>query len=275
MRDVGGADERGDDDGERGGRVAGVFFPALLLRDGSVADEEAGGAGDERDNVKAAEGVDLPETPRKDDGERDLIELNAGPVGRAVDPEVLREAAVWVLRAGQVDERAESRFRAAAGEQSGRGLDHVARPDEMIAAEVVVGLGGAPGDGCGGDEGAGVDLVFMREDDVVRDAHKAAAVGRGGGEALGRGGAVPLLDEALAVNLVGRGEALHHGGERGVVAVAERDGDRELASAGDVDLAHDGDVAVERLAEVPGHALVVAEVLIAVTGADIAATGCG
>ena len=49
---------------------------------------------------------------------------------------------------------------------------------------------------------------------------------------------------------------LHHGGERGVMVVAERDGDGELARAGDVDFAHDGDVAVERLAEVPGHAVV-------------------
>ncbi len=39
----------------------------------------------------------------------------------------------------------------------------------------------------------------------------------------------------------------------GVVAVAECNGDGELAVEGDVDLAHDGDVAVERLTELPGH----------------------
>jgi hypothetical protein len=85
----------------------------------------------------------------------------------------------------------------------------------------------------------------------VRDAHEASAVGGRDGEAFGRVGALPLLDEALAVQLIGRGEGLHHAGQGGVVAVAEGDGDGELAVNGDVDLAHDGDVAVERLAEVP------------------------
>src|SRR5580658_2556097 len=271
--DVGGADERGDDDGECGGRVAGVLLPAFLLCHRSVADEEAGGACDEGNDVEAAEGVELPETPGEDDGERDLVKLNAGPVGRAVDPEVLREAAVRVLRAGEVDESAESCLGAAAGEQSGRGLDHVARPDEMIAAEIVVGLGGSPGDGGGGDEGAGVGLVLVGEDDVVRDAHKTAAVSRCRDETLGRGGAMPLLDEALAMDLIRRGEALHHARNGRVMAVTERDSNGELAVAGDAYLAHDGDVAVERLAEVPGHSLMLAEVLITVTCTDEAAAG--
>jgi hypothetical protein len=45
--DLRGADEAADDGGEGGGRVAGVFFPALLVGDGGVADQEAGGALDE------------------------------------------------------------------------------------------------------------------------------------------------------------------------------------------------------------------------------------
>ena len=113
----------------------------------------------------------------------------------------------------------------------------------------------------------------MREDGVVADAHEAAVVGGDGGEALGRGGAVPLLDVAFAVDLVGRGERLHHAGEGGVMAVAERDGDGEFAGFSDIDLAHDGEVAVERLTEVPGHFAVGDDVLIAVAGADVAAAG--
>src|SRR5581483_7669952 len=270
--DVRGAEQRGDDGRERRGAVAGVLLPALLLCNRSVADKEAGGAGDEWNDVKAAESAHLPESPGKDDGERDLVKLNARPVGCAVDPEVLREAAIGMLGAGEIDERAQRCLRAAAGEQRARGLNHVARPDQVIAAEVVVGLGGPPWDGGGGDEGAGVDLVLMREDDVMRDAHQAAAIGGGGGEALRAGGAMPLLDEAPAIGVVGRGERLGHGCERGVVVVAERDGDGEVAHAGDVDLAHDGDVAVQSLTEVPGHLLVLREVLIAVTRSDIAAT---
>ena len=60
-----------------------------------------------------------------------------------------------------------------------------------------------------------------------------------------------------------------------MVAVAERDGDGELAVRGDVDLAHDGDVAVERLAELPVHLHVGGEVLVAVAGADVAAGRSG
>ena len=183
--DVGGADEAGDDGGESGGGVAGVLFPALLLGDRGVADEEGGGAFDEGEDVEVAEAVELPETPGEDDGEGDLVELDAGPVGGSVDPEVLGEAAVGALGAGEIDESAESGVDASAGEESGGGLDHVAGPDEVVAAEVVVGLGGTPGDGGGGDEGAGVGLVLVGEDDVVADAHEAAAVGGGGGEALG------------------------------------------------------------------------------------------
>ncbi len=232
-REIGRADEAGDDGGEGGGRVAGVLLPAFLLGDGGVADEEGGGALDEGEDVEAAEAVELPETPGENDGEGDLVELDAGPVGGAVDPEVLGEAAVGALGAGEVDEGAEGGIGAAAGEEGGGGLDHVAGPDEVIAAEVVVAFGGSPGDGGGGDEGSGVGLVLVGEDDVVADAHEAAAIGGGGGEALGGVGAEPLDDEALGVQIVGGGEGLHHAGEGGVVAVAESDGDGELAVDGD------------------------------------------
>ncbi len=60
-----------------------------------------------------------------------------------------------------------------------------------------------------------------------------------------------------------------------MVAVAECDGDGELAIFGDVDLAHQSEVAVKRLTEVPGHAHVRGEILKAVAGADVAATGAG
>ena len=86
---------------------------------------------------------------------------------------------------------------------------------------------------------------------------------------------MPLFDEALLMELIGRGERLHQAGERGVVAVAERDGDGELAAFGDVDLAHQREVAVHGLAEVPGHAHVRAEVLVAVARAHISAAGAG
>ena len=115
----------------------------------------------------------------------------------------------------------------------------------------------------------------MREDDRVRDAHELAAVGGGFGEACRRQRTVPLLDEAVAVLGVGRRERLHHAGERRVMAVAEGDGDGELAVLGNVDLAHDGDVAVERLTEAVRHPHMRGEVLIAIACADITAARAG
>jgi len=69
----------------------------------------------------------------------------------------------------------------------------------------------------------------MRKDRVVADAHEAALVGGDGCEPFRGSGAVPLFDVAFAVQLVGRGEGLHHACECGVMAVAQRDGDGELA----------------------------------------------
>src|SRR5580704_9969359 len=273
--DVGGADESGDDGGEGGGRVAGGLLPTLLLGDGGVLDEEGGGALDEGNDVEVAEGVELGKTPRKHDGEGHFVELDAGPVGGAVDPEVLGEAAVGTLGAGEVDEGAKGRVGTVAGEEGSGGLNHVAGPDEVVATEVRVAFGGSPGDGGGGDEGSGIGLVLVGEEGVVADAHEGAAVGGSGDQTLRRGGAAPLNEEASAVNIERGGEALHHLGDGGVVAVTECDCDGEFAVAGDVDLPHDGDVAVEGFAELPGHLHVAAEVLKAVAGTYVAAGGAG
>ena len=55
------------------------------------------------------------------DGEGDFIELDAGPVGGTVDPEVLGEAAVGTLGAGEVDEGAKGRVGTVAGEEGESG----------------------------------------------------------------------------------------------------------------------------------------------------------
>ena len=152
------------------------------------------------------EAVGLPEAPGEDDGEGDLVELEAAPVGGAVDPEILGKAAVGLLRAGEIDEGAARGLTAAAGQQCGCGLHHVARPHQVIAAEIVVALGLAPGDGGRSDEGAGEGLVLVGEENVVAGAHQLAAVAGVGCEPLGIGDAMPLLDEALAMFLEGHGQ---------------------------------------------------------------------
>ena len=80
---------------------------------------------------------------------------------------------------------------------------------------------------------------------------------------------LPLLDKALAVVLdtASPGVCIMLR-QRRMMAIAKRDRQGELAVARHVDLAHHGDVAVQRLAELPVHRHVVAQVLIAVARAD-------
>src|ERR1700722_4913907 len=115
----------------------------------------------------------------------------------------------------------------------------------------------------------------MSEQDVVADAHQLAAVGGGGGKLLWRSGATPLDEEAAEVNVVRSGEALHHRGYGCMMAFAEGNGDGELAVGGEVDLAGDSDVAVQRLTELRTQLHVLAEVLEPVAGANVAAGGAG
>ena len=141
----------------------------------------------------------------------------------------------------------------------------------MIAAEVVVRLGRAPRDGGRRDKGAGVGFVLVGENDVLADAGEAAVVARSGGEIGGDAGTLPLRDEALPMLGKGHGQGLHEVGDGSVVTLAESDADGELAMILAGDFTHDGDVAVEGLAELPVHLLVVAEILVAVALSDEAA----
>jgi hypothetical protein len=92
--DVRGAEQAGDDRGEGGRRIARVLLPAFLLGDRGITDEEGGCMLDEWEDVEVAEAVELPQAPGKDDRKRNLVQLDARPVGGSVDPEILREAAI-------------------------------------------------------------------------------------------------------------------------------------------------------------------------------------
>ena len=108
----------------------------------------------------------LPQAPGQQDREGDLIQLNALPVGPAIDPEILIEAAVLALRHRQIDERAQRRAHVADGQQGGGGLHHVARPHQVVAAELVVAFFIAPGNAEGSDHRAGVRLVLVRQQEI-------------------------------------------------------------------------------------------------------------
>src|SRR5579862_2215299 len=149
------ADESGNIRGERGGRVAGGLFPALLLSDRTIADQVSGTLADQVEGIEVSQALFTAKTPRQHDRESDLVKLNAAPVGISVDPEVLREPAVVILRDGQVDQRPERSRRVAASKQSRCTVDHVAGPHKMIAALIAVAFGLSPRNGERRDEGAG------------------------------------------------------------------------------------------------------------------------
>ena len=99
--DVGGCEERRDLHGEREGRIAAIFFPTILLRDRAVAQNIAGGVAHH-----GPPALQFAQTVRgfaaqqiqQQDGEGGFVHLNTGPIGAAIEPEILRPVAVSLLR---------------------------------------------------------------------------------------------------------------------------------------------------------------------------------
>jgi hypothetical protein len=134
------------------------------LRDRTLPRQKAGRGKHHRHRVKLAELVQAPQPVRQQDRKCHLIELRALEIRPAIDPEILRKAAVGELVDPQVYQRAKCGLRVACGEQSSGALDQVAYPDEMISAESVhVASGFAPGDGKRSNDRALIGFIFMRE----------------------------------------------------------------------------------------------------------------
>src|SRR5690348_7712590 len=120
----------------------------------------------------------LPQAPCEHDGKRNLVQLNAPPIGGSINPEVLREASIRLLRARQVHQCPACSSRGAACQQRGHTVNHVARPHQVIAAEVVVALGLSPRNTRRGYDRANKSFVFMCEKQAMANAVEAAAVAR-------------------------------------------------------------------------------------------------
>ena len=256
--------------------VEGEYPPAsshrLLPRRGAVEDQVARRLHHHRVGVKPPEATEPPEAPREQDGKRDLVELDSLPVRLAVDPEILGETAVRVLADGQVDQGPQGRARVSRRQEARGGMDEVARPDEVISPSVVVALHLPPGNRQRGDEGAGVRLVLVGEEEAVAPAIEVPSVVRG----LVRGQqvpahTVPLLRVSLPMLLEGNREGLEERRHGAVEAVAESEPQRELASIAKVQLAGEGDVSVRCPFELPVHPEVGGKVRPAVAPAHVAA----
>src|ERR1700722_16004487 len=265
-REAGCANQSGDIGGQRRGRVAGVLLPSLLRGGRAVVDQEVSRPQDHRIRIEILEPGALVQPPRQHDRKRDFVELNA------VDPEILRKAAVRTLRACEINESAQRGGDVSRGGQTAHAVDHVARPDEMIAAEVLVALGLAPRDAERSDERAGIGLVFMGEQQLGSAAIESAVVA---GEFIERNDmtarAMPLLEESSTMLRERLGQRLIQRRHGAIELAAEAEAKRERVALAQIDLGGERDVAVECGGELIIHLEIGADVLPSVGIANVSA----
>ena len=154
--------------------------------------------------IKKTEGHSLfAQTPRQQRRSGNLIELQARPIGRAVQPTVLGEAAVPPLNGSEPDQRAQGRASLASCEKRSRALDQVPSPYQMIATTVAFALGFAPGYAQGGDHSALKHFVFMGQQHATAQPVHSAAIARVVAkiEFWVHNGALPLPDIGLSMQL--------------------------------------------------------------------------
>ncbi len=142
LRQISGRQQGGDFRRERERGITAVFLPAVLRRGRAVLNEP-GRRGAHRRPQSARVIVKrfpfVPDQARQQDGQGDFIHLDPLPVEVAVDPHILRPTSVGLLRRLQVVEHAAHQLKSfPGGEQPPRGFHEVARPDQVVAADVVV-----------------------------------------------------------------------------------------------------------------------------------------
>ena len=173
-----GTREGRDAHGERGRRVAAVLFPPVLRCDGTLADQPRGRPHHQRVRIEVAQRGRFTQSPGEQDREGDLVQLDPMLVRLAIDPEVLIEAAIGALGAGEINEGPKRQVRVARREQPHRAMHHVPGPDEMVATQVFVALRLAPRNRERGDGRPRVGLVFVGEQQTVTRVIQPAAVRR-------------------------------------------------------------------------------------------------
>src|SRR5690349_21581387 len=107
------------------------------------------------------------QTPRKDNGEGDFIELDASPISFTSDPKVLVKATFFLLCVRQINECASGRFPVARRQQTHRAAAHIACPNQVVTADVLITFHVAPGNAKRGDDRTLILLVFMRQQETT------------------------------------------------------------------------------------------------------------
>ncbi len=175
--DVGPGQQRGDFRGQGERRVARVFFPAILLGDRPVAQNEAGGFahhGPPAVELAQSFGGLAAQQIDQQDGEGGFVHLDAAPVGTSVEPEILRPVAVRFLRRFQIAQHAHRVGDRSGGQQRARGFDQIARPDQVVSAEILVAFVESPRNREAGDDAAQKIFRLVGAQDRGRSAIKIA-----------------------------------------------------------------------------------------------------
>src|SRR5262245_30532091 len=230
------------------GRVAGILLPTVLAGDRTVADDKSRGAKHHRPEPRQlviTQSTLAPHQIDEQDGKGAFIHLHAGPIGGAIEPAILRPMAVRLLGSFEPKQHAPCILEVARRDERTRRLDKVARPDEVVATEILV---------------AFVEAPRNREtcDDSARERTRLMRANDGGADAIGIGIAARSTERQEAV--LPRAPARREIGQRRVHAIiqagyntmcrllrpaAETERQDEFPAArGKIDLARERDIAV-------------------------------
>ena len=165
FRDVGRGQQRGNFRSQRERRIARVFFPAILLRDRTVAQNKADGVAHHRppaiEFAQRLRGFAAQQIEQQN-GERGFVHLDSAPVRTSVEPEILRPVAGGFLCGFEVAQHADRVGDGAGGQQCSGGFHQIARPDQMVAAQIFVAFVESPGNREAGDDAAEKILRLVR-----------------------------------------------------------------------------------------------------------------
>jgi hypothetical protein len=112
----------------------------------------------------------------EDDRKAGLVHLHTLPIGPAVEPGVLQPMPVGLLHGDQIIQDRLGMGAASRGEEPAGDLHEVARPHQMIAAQIVVALRRTPGDGKASDDrsrgGVAMGGQYGRANAIVIELHR-------------------------------------------------------------------------------------------------------
>ncbi len=109
LNEISGGQERRNFGGDGVDGIARGGFPAPLLRDRPLLQQEASSTVDHGRRIVGVESILLAQLIRQQDRKGHTIHLDSAPMHGAVQPHILAPAAVSLLRAGEIEQRGASR----------------------------------------------------------------------------------------------------------------------------------------------------------------------